>query len=547
MSTVAATIKRLLPEGTNASGATRSRACPDWPPDVFAVAAALIEGSGCYCLGRYTVGWDVPKYYFTHAYRKRIHEAAEGWQQTGKAPLAVQQLWRSLLTRGSESLLAETVTWQDMAIDLLAIADEASAGVGFSDPGSLTSPFARFLLDQHAALLKGQPLALRYIPQSICSMVPPAEVCVQPKTNTPEVGCTVRSLTHHLALLPSAGLVATSWLFSSPRAHASERRLNLLLVPFPYVVQGQNFSVVSDPLFPRSGFFSIDPASWLNTDAVGFADFLIALVKAAGRETAAVHGIILPEASLPIEAARQIAALLAKNLPDLELFIAGTVDVKQCRNLAYTCRFFQRAIFHEQTQSKHHRWRIERSQITRYHLGTVLDPNVTWWEQIDVQNRSCVFTEIREGASIAVLVCEDLARADPVLPIISSIGPNLVVALLMDGPQVEGRWSARYATVLADDPGSSVLTFTCHGMVRRFTMPGEPELRQVALWKEPGGSAKEIQLPQGYQALLLTLSFTEAEQSTLDMRVDDTATLRLHLSGVRGVRVAEPPSWLELD
>ena len=92
-----------------------------------------------------------------------------------------------------------------------------------------------------------------------------------------------------------------------------------------------------------------------------------------------------------------------------------------------------------------------------------------------------------------------------------------------------------------------MLTFTCHGMVRRFTMPGEPELRQVALWKEPGGSAKEIQLPQGYQALLLTLSFTEAEQSTLDMRVDDTATLRLHLSGVRGVRVAEPPSWLELD
>jgi hypothetical protein len=49
----------------------------------------------------------------------------------------------------------------------------------------------------------------------------------------------------------------------------------------------------------------------------------------------------------------------------------------------------------------------------------------------------------------------------------NAIGPNLVIALLMDGPQLENRWPARYATVLAEDPGSAVLTVTSLGMVRR--------------------------------------------------------------------------------
>ena len=65
-------------------------------------------------------------------------------------------------------------------------------------------------------------------------------------------------------------------------------------------------------------------------------------------------------------------------------------------------------------------------------------------------------TLIRETATLSVLICEDLARYDPVLTVMNAIGPNLVIALLMDGPQLERRWCGRYATALADDPGSSV-------------------------------------------------------------------------------------------
>lgn len=66
-----------------------------------------------------------------------------------------------------------------------------------------------------------------------------------------------------------------------------------------------------------------------------------------------------------------------------------------------------------------------------------------------------------------MLVCEDLARQDPAADLIRAVGPNLLIALLMDGPQLSGRWPARYASVLAEDPGTSVLTLTSLGMAER--------------------------------------------------------------------------------
>jgi hypothetical protein len=38
--------------------------------------------------------------------------------------------------------------------------------------------------------------------------------------------------------------------------------------------------------------------------------------------------------------------------------------------------------------------------------------------------------------------------------------------LLLDGPQLGSRWTARHASVVADDPGSAAITLTSYGMVR---------------------------------------------------------------------------------
>jgi len=176
-------------------------------------------------------------------------------------------------------------------------------------------------------------------------------------------------------------------------------------------------------------------------------------------------------------------------------------------------------------------------------LGDALDPEDGWWEKIDVNDRECWFYVMRHGASIVTLVCEDLARVDPVQTVIRSMGPNLVIALLMDGPQLARRWSARYATVLAEDPGSAVLTLTSVGMVRRSSMPGDNEPREIALWKEPGGRTEELRLPARAQALLVILAPAWEENFTLDGRSDTFGSMRLSLMGARGIYHPTPPRW----
>lgn len=224
----------------------------------------------------------------------------------------------------------------------------------------------------------------------------------------------------------------------------------------------------------------------------------------------------------------------------LELFITGILDRDadgRERNCAYTVRYFSGEMAHSWRQPKHHRWKLEQNQIKRYSFGYALDPERDWWECIDVSNRSCAFSVIRPGATIATLVCEDLARFDPVMPVINAIGPTLLVGLLMDGPQWESRWPGRYATVLAEDPGCSVLTVTSLGMIRRSTPPGKSPPCEIALWKEPGAAAESLTLPADHHGLLLALTLAPDPRQTLDRRADQAGGARLRLSGVQGVKL----------
>ena len=92
---------------------------------------------------------------------------------------------------------------------------------------------------------------------------------------------------------------------------------------------------------------------------------------------------------------------------------------------------------------------------------------------MDVARRTVQFIELGEELTLACLVCEDLAQNDDVAEVIRSVGPTLVVTPLLDGPQLTVRWAARYASVLADDPGSVVATLSAYGMVQRCRPYGE--------------------------------------------------------------------------
>jgi hypothetical protein len=89
---------------------------------------------------------------------------------------------------------------------------------------------------------------------------------------------------------------------------------------------------------------------------------------------------------------------------------------------------------------------------------------------------------------------------------------------LLDGPQLTSRWAARYASVLADDPGSAVLTLTSFGMVQRCRPHGRDSSAIVALWKDPVQGSREIPLEAGAHGVLLTVCGDRATRTSADGR-----------------------------
>jgi hypothetical protein len=548
MRTVAEVIRRLLPSGTSLEAGERNwDSVPFWPPDLFAVAATLVNLSGCYARPRYLCGLG-DECAFDVAYRKSVEDLGEKYGER-MIPPDLQALWDVLREEpwrihGGENRRR----WWDAAMQLLAIADHACVGAGFAAEQGRDSSTALRIFEALKAEAKSGKSDLPYLPNSLCFSVPPETACVQPKTRTPQIGCTLRSLSHNLALLPAIGDVKTYWRYGTNAVDDSDEPLNMLLIPFPYEIRGDSFvALPSDEEgdSPRAGFFDVHQ-KWLDgVTPRAFANFVRKLIKAGRREVQDIHAVVLPEAALEQQFANDVANLLRRE-DKLEIFISGVVDLKRSvsRNRTFSMLFEKGEPLAQWRQSKHHRWKLDEHQVHRYNLGHVLGKRRSWWENIDVGGRECYFYVFRNGASMAVLICEDLARIDPVQNVVRAVGPNLVVALLMDGPQLEQRWPARYATVLADDPGSAVLTLTSLGLIRRSNMPSEKGKRTIALWKETLGSSREIELPDGCLSLVMTLSPSKEENVTNDGRSDAKTTTKLSLTSVIGLKLSDPPAWL---
>lgn len=555
MRTVGDLVRDLLPEGSvPGSKAVDWALCPAWPPDAFAVVATIVERSACYTRDRYS-GRGEPRGpgarwtpFFGLEYLERTSDAGAAWRRARKVPPLAQKLWRTIAEGARQPIgAAMPDAIADAAIELLAIADEACEGLGFAS--AEPSAFASFVLDEHLrfASKKGDP-AIPDVRVSLCVAVPHDRACVQPKSRAAQVGCAMRALSHHVALVPPIHEIETRWMLGE--LEPASGPFNLLCVPFPFRVRGD--AIVAGPLVQGAsgaGHFRVQQ-SWLPPAPdrpAALAGMIRALIDAAAREVGAVHGVVLPELALDSASVRSVARSLAQ-IPGLELFIAGAAATYPKsgapRNLVFASLLEQGEVRTHWWQSKHHRWKLDEGQIRRYHLGHALDPARRWWEDIDVDDRQLSFYVFRPDASIAVLVCEDLARIDPVQPVLRAMGPSLVIAVLMDGPQLDHRWPGRYAGALADDPGCSVLTLTSLGMLERSVLPGQPEPRQVALWKDSSGQARELSLPRGAHALVLSLDAAREERWSLDGRSDRGRTVRLSLGAVRAITHSAPPAWL---
>jgi hypothetical protein len=210
------------------------------------------------------------------------------------------------------------------------------------------------------------------------------------------------------------------------------------------------------------------------------------------------------------------------------------------RNREFKEKFIQRF---RCIQSKHHRWCLDGDQILQYQLSGSIPTVTSVWENIHLASRSLHFLTLGHWMTWSVLICEDLARQDPAADLIRAVGPNLLIALLLDGPQLRGRWPSRYASVLAEDPGTSVLTLTSLGMAERCrptlqaTRQRAPANRAIALWRDIELGEHEIVLDKDDNACVLSLVCRSRTELAADGRGDRNQAHSPVFAGYKSFRI----------
>ncbi len=245
--------------------------CPRWPPDLFAICASLLRESGAYervvALDDSRVAIDdsrVPDEQrpasaqdIAKAWRKSLDDASSATRISDMPvpPAEVAEIWTELL-QGDHGLhrLRESETRTVTAVvKLLAIADETCVAFGIrTNKGALAQAQYR-LVDKEF--------------RSLCWEVDVDAACVLPKQHTPQRGMTLRSLTHHLALIPPSG-VSARWHPPHQTIESELERLellNILVLPWPEEIERSAFTLVpssSGPYPRKTGrfrFFEYQP------------------------------------------------------------------------------------------------------------------------------------------------------------------------------------------------------------------------------------------------------------------------------------------------
>src|SRR5499425_109592 len=488
----------------------------DWPADMFALTEIILGRTEVYRFvlsPRRGVDWPPSR---ISSWSDAVEEASLQWNlwvQDRKAafPDLLAEEWQAFRERAEIPLedLAEGRDWRmcEALLTLHAIVDEACAGLGAvlegaGRKGCINHARGRELLARTGSLARIDTQFLR----------------VLPKVHTTPAGTSLRSFSRYACV--QVGPVAARWHRLPVRRIGTDpwaRHSNLLLLPWPLRVRESDFRPLEGSMHTHGkepfGFFEFAPSEKLDLDLVG------RLIVAAREEVDSVDVVMLPESAVDESEIDELEAMLDRH--GVAMLITG---VRQHSpepgryptnwvHIGANPRLEKGASLPTSTggqwfhirQNKHHRWSLDEAQILQYHLGGALHPHVRWWEAMEVPRRTVHFVEHGDEIAIVSLVCEDLAQIDSVAEIIRSVGPTVVFTPLLDGPQLSSRWAARYASVLADDPGSAVLTLTSFGMVQRSRPHGRDSAPVIALWKDPVRGIREIHLEGDAQGVLLTV------------------------------------------
>jgi hypothetical protein len=517
---------------------------PMWPPDAFAIGAALLRRTGGYLD---LVNGDDLRRSIPLLSHETIRESGRRWRAELDAffgegaspqkslrkvcPTEIRDAWNTLRRSGATNL-GDVRGARDLtaaAVTLCTVSDAACAGIGVgvdAEGGASgvrgISPFLAYAEGNAGK----EPNRFR----SYCLHIPPSKLAVLGKRHTPQRGCSIRSLTHHLALYTPTEIQAV-WHAPIQKTHEEIDVFNVLVLPWPLEVPDNAFTTL--PAIGGQRYFDYRPRPMRQPDA-------LARVRRAMAEAASyvdrVHAVVLPELALDESEFAAVERFVAGRKAILVSGVRKAACSETCYMPANTCVIQPYGLSvqsdlnprprpadlleHRWTQSKHHRWCIDRRQVLQYKLGGRLPASKDCWEYTYLGQREIHFVTLTSWLTITTLICEDLARQEPVTEVVRAVGPNLIFALLMDGPQLKSRWSSRYASVLAEDPGCSVLSITSLGMSKRSTpldiKPEDDKSSVIALWRDAVYGEQELKLDQGHDACVLSLVCKTKDEATIE-------------------------------
>jgi hypothetical protein len=534
---------------TAVSGAPIADRLLEWPPDVFALTDEVLSRADAFRYALSGSGNDWPPTRFQD-WGRAVEEAGRHWSAwaedaDGAMPDLVAAEW-SIIREHAEVPLTQLAHGAhdrvcEALLTLHAIADEACAGLGVAldhsgVEGCVYRARGRELLGRTGSLARIDTRFLR----------------VLPKVRTRPTG---RPAFSRYACVQGPGVDAR-WHKIPARHRGRDLRseyTTLLLLPWPLRVRASDFHPVEGSVQRLTkdpyGFFEFAPADGLDVD------LLDRVLVAAREEAGSVDVVMLPESAVEERDVDDLEAVLdahgvvmlqagvrepigeSGEFPSNWLHIGVNPGLEKGGPLPSEGR---EPWFHLR-QNKHNRWSLDEAQIEQYHLGSALHPRIRWWEAMNAPRKAIEFVEVAELVLVS-LVCEDLAQNDEVAELIRSVGPTATLVGLLDGPQLASRWAARYASVLADDPGSAVLTLTSFGMVERSRPEGREASRVVALWKDPTRGVREIPLEPGAHAVLLTVFMDRAPRYSADRRWPVDNSTSCYNTAVQQIRAASTGS-----
>jgi hypothetical protein len=533
------------------TGQPISDALLEWPADLFAFTHVILEQAQAFRFALSPPGAERWPPIPPEQWSALVSDAARAWRASidegsGSLPPQLAEQWGQLLRDMDRPVeeLAQGQAWPlcQTLLTLHAIADEACAVLfGLTDGDAGTScgyrARSRELLARTGTLARIDPHGLR----------------VLPKVRTPRTG---RAPFSRYASIVR-GNIDVRWHklpYRSPGAGPETEHINALLLPWPLRVRASDFRPVPGSVHwlgdQPSGFFEFAPSEGLDLDLVD------RVLVAARDEVDSVDVVVLPESAIDASEVESLEALLDRH--GVIGLRAGVRErsVPPARfggnwvHIGVNPRLDEGGPLHvgeaqrwlHLRQNKHHRWSLDQAQIDQYNLGAALHPHVQWWEAMDVPRLTVQFVEGGWGSTMAHVVCEDLTQDDEVSGVTRSVGPTLVVAYLLDGPQLASRWTARYAGVLADDPGSAVLTLSSYGMVSRSRPHGHAASPVIGLWKDGQGGTREIPLDPDAHGVLLTIGVDHASRRSADGRLPVDTGFSLFDVGVNQIHAAPTPS-----